>query len=171
MGRGGNWNFTAVMRPSPDELASVFGRFAARAVDFSPCWPDATDAMVQETAAIISSRGAMLSAEATYGHAWLPADNRYLRRKARVGRGAVDLMWSGMIRNAVSSRAGVLSQGPGWLRFGVRAKHAVAMNFAFRPFMGWTGRLRARTQEIMSNYLAALCAQAESQIQGQANGG
>lgn len=166
MARGrGNWGLTVHVNPPWPHVELTLSGLADKAVDYRPVWPAAAQAMADETAAIIDSRGAALAGVASYGGQWEPADSRYLRRKARDGRGGVDLLYTGTLRSRLSAAAGVLRQTPTMLQFGVKGlPYAAMMNFVRRPFLGWTNTLRARCTELLNAHMRAVAAAAETKI-------
>lgn len=148
-------NMRVGLTPSMAALKNFFERGLVEATDWKPLWPRIAANVVASTKANIASRGATLSAELTYGHVWKPADPRYLRRKAREGRGAVDLYYTGRLVKQVTTLSGVKKLSPKYMVFGTRRlKYAQKMNFVKRPFMGATSELTNGIAELMVGHLS-----------------
>jgi hypothetical protein len=141
--------------PSIDKLSELFEKGLAEAADWMPLWPLVVERLIEGIKGVIESRGADLSGTVTYGHVWQAADPRYLRRKAREGHGAVDLLYFGKLLAQVTTTAGIKRVTPRQLVFGTRGlKYATFINFVKRPFLGMSESMTAEVQGLMVNYLS-----------------
>jgi hypothetical protein len=141
--------------PSIDKLSELFEKGLAEAADWMPLWPLVIERLIEGIKRIVASRGSELSGTVTYGHVWQAADPRYLRRKAREGHGAVDLLYFGRLLAQVTTTAGVKRVTPRQLVFGTRGlKYATFLNFVKRPFLGMSESMTKEVQELMVNYLS-----------------
>lgn len=140
--------------PSIQALSDLFEKGLVEATDWTPLWPMMIERVIDGVKRIISSRGGDLS-NVTYGHVWRAADPRYLRRKAREGHGAVDLLYFGRLFSQVTTAEGVKRVTPRQLVFGTRGlKYAIFLNFVKRPFLGMSQSMLTESSQLMANFLS-----------------
>jgi phage gpG-like protein len=120
-----------------------------------PLWPLIVARLIEGIKRIIDSEGGEIAGYLSYGHAWFPADSRYLRRKQREGHGSVDLLYSGRLISQITTVAGVRRCTPRQLIFGTRGlKYVQLLNFVKRPFFGMSQSMESEVADLMSGYLS-----------------
>jgi len=149
----GNWTMTIAIDPPLGGMLALDGAAEKAAQDWRPCWSRIVPLMRQSVQEAIATQGGSLGSYASFARRWPVADSRYARRKLREGVGAIDLLYSGRLRDKLADGDTKLS--PMTLRFGFRnVRYAAAVNYGSRrrPFLAWSAPLVESCRKQMQSY-------------------
>jgi phage gpG-like protein len=149
----GDFKLRLRVNPSPAAIARVLGELGKDFRDYRPVWRLLAPIIAYGMAQSIQARGAAL------GESWPQESRAYARRKAREGKGRVELAVSGKLIADMTSAGSVLGISARRLTFGTRLPYARAVNFGFttkggktqiraRKFAGWTEYMKRGAAEL-----------------------
>lgn len=159
--------------PSPGSLSKIAGGLGKDLSNYRPAWRLIAPIIAAGIARNIQSRGGAL------GETW-PRENRnYQRRKAREGKGRVELVVSGKLLADMTTLAGIQSMTAKRLVFGTKQKYARAVNFGFatdrgktqirpRKFAGWNDSMKQEAGEVLDLFVRELLVAASDRLKNVA---
>ena len=127
--------------PSPTLLAKRLGKMSKEFNDYRTAWRRLAPALSRGIEDNIQGKGRPISG------AWAKTNQRYQRRKAREGKGRIDLVVTRNLINSMGPNNGIIRLTKSRLVFGTEQQYARAVNFGFdkirpRNFMGWNRGMR-----------------------------
>jgi len=139
--------------PSPAALAAKYGQVSQEFKDYTPAWQRLIPRIAAAVQGIITGQGVAL------GEKWRPLKDKYARRKTKIAPGA-PILW---LTGGMLGGLGPLSVRPSFMRFGVKAPQARAIQFGFgaRPFIGVTEEIETAAVEEIDRHVEWLLSKLE----------